>query len=134
VFKGCFSKAAFVLFLYKRCHYPPARWRREFDKSPDAPGKILLSTSLIRLGAKPELPPFDSVDEFENSNQKIVFFPGHMQHRFSCFFKSCSAAFQLYELLFLFSCLLDLMAGNLTISFFKFLFQIADCHYYPATC
>ena len=49
--------------------------QKEFDASTNVMDKILLSTSLMQLGAKPELPPFTSITEFENTNQKqFVFF------------------------------------------------------------
>ncbi len=49
--------------------------QKEFASSTNVMDKILLSTSLMRLGAKPELPPFTSINGFENSNQKqFVFF------------------------------------------------------------
>jgi hypothetical protein len=37
--------------------------------------KLLLSTSLMRLGVKTEAPPFSTISDFENTNQKqFVFF------------------------------------------------------------
>jgi len=49
--------------------------QKEFASSTNVMDKILLSTSLMRLGAKPELPPFTSIAEFENTNQKqFIFF------------------------------------------------------------
>ncbi len=49
--------------------------QKEFDASTNVMDKILLSTSLMRLGAKAELPPFETINEFENSNQhQFVFF------------------------------------------------------------
>jgi hypothetical protein len=49
--------------------------QKEFASSTNVMDKILLSTSLMRLGAKPELPPFTAINDFENTNQKqFVFF------------------------------------------------------------
>jgi hypothetical protein len=49
--------------------------QKEFASSTNVMDKILLSTSLMRLGAKPELPPFTSIAQFENTNQQqFVFF------------------------------------------------------------
>jgi hypothetical protein len=49
--------------------------QKEFASSTNVMDKVLLSTSLMRLGAKPELPPFTSINDFENTNQKqFVFF------------------------------------------------------------
>jgi len=49
--------------------------QKEFDASTNVMDKTLLSTSLMRLGAKPQLPPFTSIAEFENTNQKqFIFF------------------------------------------------------------
>jgi hypothetical protein len=68
--------------------------QQEFDKSPNVMEKILLSTSLMRLGAKPELPPFNSIDEFENSNQKdFVFFQARAAFGFPVFLKTAMLHF-----------------------------------------
>lgn len=49
--------------------------QKEFASSTNVMDKILLSTSLMRLDVKPELPPFTSIGDFENTNQKqFVFF------------------------------------------------------------
>jgi hypothetical protein len=49
--------------------------QKEFNESTNVMDKIILSTSLMKLGADAEVPPFTSVIEFENSNQKqFVFF------------------------------------------------------------
>lgn len=49
--------------------------QKEFASSTNVMDKILLSTSLMQLGAKPGLPPFNSINDFENTNQKqFVFF------------------------------------------------------------
>lgn len=49
--------------------------QKEFETSTNVMDKILLSTSLMKLGVQAELPPFESINEFENSNQKqFVFF------------------------------------------------------------
>src|SRR6266513_1179212 len=49
--------------------------QKEFDESTNVMDKIILSTSLMRLGVKAPLPPFASISAFENSNQKqFVFF------------------------------------------------------------
>ncbi len=48
---------------------------KEFSASTNVMDKMLLSTSLMRLGAKPEMPPFTTINEFENTNQKqFIFF------------------------------------------------------------
>ncbi len=49
--------------------------QKEFASSTNVMDKMLLSTSLMKLGAKPGLPPFTSINDFENTNQKqFVFF------------------------------------------------------------
>lgn len=49
--------------------------QKEFASSTNVMDRILLSTSLMQLGAKPELPPFTSINDFENTNQKqFIFF------------------------------------------------------------
>ncbi len=44
--------------------------QHEFDAGTNVMDKMLLSTSLMRLGAKAEPAPFTNINEFENSNQK----------------------------------------------------------------
>jgi len=51
--------------------------KKEFDASTNVMDKIILSTSLMRLGVYDEryISPFTSISDFENSNQKqFVFF------------------------------------------------------------
>ena len=49
--------------------------QKEFNESTNVMDKIILSTSLMKLGANAEVPPFTNIPEFENSNQKqFVFF------------------------------------------------------------
>jgi hypothetical protein len=49
--------------------------QKEFEISTNVMDKILLSTSLMKLGVKAEQPPFGTIPEFEHSNQKrFVFF------------------------------------------------------------
>ena len=49
--------------------------QKEFNESTNVMDKMILSTSLMKLGVNAEVPPFTSVAEFEKSNQKqFVFF------------------------------------------------------------
>ncbi len=62
-----------ALEIYKQQLIDDAK--KEFDASTNVMDKLLLSTSLMRLGVKAELPPFLSINEFENTNQRqFIFF------------------------------------------------------------
>ena len=68
--------------------------QNEFASSTNVMDKILLSTSLMQLGAKPELPPFASINEFENTNQKqFIFFQARACIFLSNTFKTNDVAF-----------------------------------------
>ncbi|MEP6683152.1 MAG: hypothetical protein ABJA35_07825 [Parafilimonas sp.] len=67
---------------------------KEFDESTNVMDKMLLSTSLIKLGAKPELPPFNSINEFENTNQKqFIFFQARAAYSYPTPFKQIGLHF-----------------------------------------
>ena len=64
--------------------------QKEFDASTNVMDKILLSTSLMRLGVKDEIyvPPYTSINEFENSNQKqYIFFQARAAYSYPTPFK-----------------------------------------------
>jgi hypothetical protein len=64
--------------------------QKEFDASTNVMDKILLSTSLMRLGVKEEnyMPPYASISEFENSNQKqYIFFQARAAYSYPTPFK-----------------------------------------------
>jgi hypothetical protein len=62
--------------------------RKEFDESRNAMDKIILSTSLMRLGVKAEVAPFTSIEEFEKTNQKqFVFFQARAAYSYPTPFK-----------------------------------------------
>ena len=64
--------------------------QKEFDASTNVMDKILLSTSLMRLGVKGEnyVPPYASINEFENSNQKqYIFFQARAAYSYPAPFK-----------------------------------------------
>lgn len=68
----------------------------EFDKSTNVMDKILLGTSLMRLGvvAKDYLPPFTSLKEFENSNQEqFIFFQARAAFSYPTPFKQIGLHF-----------------------------------------
>lgn len=70
--------------------------KNEFDKSANVMDKILLGTSLMRLGvdAKDFLPPFTSVNEFENSNQEqFIFFQARAAFSYPTPFKQIGLHF-----------------------------------------
>ncbi len=64
--------------------------KKEFDASTNVMDKILLSTSLMKLGAYSidYLPPFTSINEFENSNQQqYIFFQARAAYSYPSPFK-----------------------------------------------
>ena len=64
--------------------------KKEFDASNNVMDKILLSTSLMRLGLKDEhyIPPFTSISEFEKSNQQqFIFFQARAAYSYPTPFK-----------------------------------------------
>jgi len=64
--------------------------QKEFDASTNVMDKILLSTSLMRLGVKGEnyVPPYANLSEFENSNQKqYIFFQARAAYSYPAPFK-----------------------------------------------
>jgi len=64
--------------------------QKEFDASTNVMDKILLSTSLMKLGviADEYLPPCTNIDEFENSNQKqYIFFQARAAYSYPTPFK-----------------------------------------------
>jgi hypothetical protein len=62
--------------------------QKEFDASTNVMDKILLSTSLIKLGAQPQLPPFTTINQFENSNQQqFIFFQARAAYSYPSPFK-----------------------------------------------
>jgi hypothetical protein len=64
--------------------------KKEFDASTNVMDKILLSTALLRLGVKENyfVPPFASINEFENSNQQqFVFFQARTAYSYPTPFK-----------------------------------------------
>ena len=62
--------------------------KKEFEASTNVMDKIILSTSLMRLGVKAEAAPFRSIAEFENSNQKqYIFFQARAAYSYPTPFK-----------------------------------------------
>lgn len=64
--------------------------QKEFDASTNVMDKMLLSTSLMRLGIKEEIymPPYTSIKEFENSNQRqYIFFQARAAYSYPAPFK-----------------------------------------------
>ena len=65
-----------------------------FNASTNVMDKILLSTSLMKLGATTELPPFASISEFENTNQKqFIFFQARAAYSYPSPFKQIGLHF-----------------------------------------
>jgi hypothetical protein len=64
--------------------------KKEFDAGTNVMDKILLSTSLMKLGvySTDYLPPFTSINEFENSNQQqYIFFQARAAYSYPSPFK-----------------------------------------------
>jgi len=62
--------------------------QKEFNASTNVMDKIILSTSLLRLGVKAETAPFTDITEFENSSQKqFVFFQARAAYSYPTPFK-----------------------------------------------
>jgi hypothetical protein len=63
---------------------------KEFDASTNVMDKVLLSTSLMKLGvySNKYFPPFESINEFENSNQQqYIFFQARAAYSYPSPFK-----------------------------------------------
>ena len=72
-----------------------------FETSTNVMDKLLMSTSLMRLGVKAEVPPFISIDEFEKSNAKnFVFFQARAAFDFPVFLKALLLHFSYFNYYF----------------------------------
>ncbi len=72
-----------------------------FETSTNVMDKLLISTSLMRLGVKAEAPPFKSVEEFEKSNaKKFVFFQARAAFDFPPFVKTPMLHFSYFNYYF----------------------------------
>ncbi len=75
--------------------------QQALETSSNVMDKIILSTSLMRLGATTSPPAFSSIDEFEQSNQKqFVFFQARAAFDFPVFLKTIFLHFSYFNYYF----------------------------------